>query len=98
MAACKTCMNMLLFYSHLLVVIAKINRNNQANTIRNEHSHCSEGLGSKIQDDETDLKGLRWCYAHDRRIRHHLGLGLERIFALITELGLQNPSFLQLSC
>ena len=67
MAAHKTCMNMLLFYFHLLVVIAKINRNNQVNAIRNEHSYCSERLGSKIQDDGTDLRGL-WCYAQDRRI------------------------------
>ena len=51
-------MNMLLFYLHLLVVIVKIKRNNQVNAIRNEHSCCSEGLGSNIQDDGTDLKGL----------------------------------------
>ena len=54
--------------SHLLVVIAKINRNNQGNEIRNGHSHCSEGLHSKIQDDGKDLKGLHWCYAQDRRL------------------------------
>ena len=61
-------MNMLLFYLHLLVVIDKINRNNQRNEIRNEYSHYSEGLDSKIQDDGKDLKGLRWCYAQDRRL------------------------------
>ena len=82
MAASKTCMNMLLFYLHLPAVIAKINRNNQVNAIRNEHSYCSEGLGSKIQDDGTDLKGLRWCYAQDRRTRRHLGSGTVKGFCI----------------
>ena len=68
MAAHKTCMNMLLFYLHLPVVMDKINRNNQRNEIRNEYSHYSKGLDSKIQDDEKDLKGLHWCYAQDRRL------------------------------
>ena len=71
-----------LFYLHLPVVIATINRNNQVNAIRNEHSHCSEGLGSKIQDDGTDLKGLRWCYARDRRIRRQLGFRAGKGFCI----------------
>ena len=42
MAARKTCAPI---YLHLLAVIAKINRNNQVNAIKNEHSHFSEGPG-----------------------------------------------------
>ena len=82
MAAHKTRMDMLLFYLHLLVVIDKNNRNNQRNEIRNEYSHCSEGLDSKIQDDGKDLKGLRWCYAQDRRLRRHLGFGAGKGFCI----------------
>ena len=78
-------------YTYLLL-------NNQVNATRNEHSYCIKGSGSKIQDDGTDLKDYVGVMP---RIEEHdaiLALGLERVFALITELGLQHSPSLQLSC
>ena len=82
MAGRRTCLSVLVFLLHLLVIKAKFCANKPSDKVSIKSGYLTEGLPNAICYDVSDWKGFCWCYTRDKGWRRHIGFGAGRAFCI----------------
>ena len=82
MAGRRTCLSVLVFLLHLLVIKAKFCANKPSGKVSIKSGYLTDGLPNAICHDVSDWKGFCWCYTRDKGWRRHIGFGAGRSFCI----------------
>ena len=85
MAERRTCLSVLLFLLHPLVIKAKFGANKHSDTVGRKSRYQADVLCSITRHDASDWNGFCWCYERDKGWRRHIGFGAGRAFRIKDE-------------